>query len=198
MLRFGPQDGPVIVAALPLFEEANRTRAFVVTILRALGRAGFNALLPDVPGTGDSLVATADADLADWRSAFAAAGGTQPHALSVRGGALIPGKGVKSHWQFAPLDGESQVRELERLRTAGGDTLIGGNVVSAAFLAQIASATPSSGTPSRTVRLDSDPRDADLKVAGTPLWRRAEPDNNVQLAERLAEDIATWVRSCDG
>ncbi len=36
MLRFGPADGLVVVAALPLFEEANRTRAFMVTILRAL------------------------------------------------------------------------------------------------------------------------------------------------------------------
>ena len=38
MLRWGPDGGPVVIAALPLLEEANRTRAFVVTILRALAK----------------------------------------------------------------------------------------------------------------------------------------------------------------
>ena len=40
MLRFGPDTGPVVVVALPLFEEANRTRAFAVSILRALAARG--------------------------------------------------------------------------------------------------------------------------------------------------------------
>lgn len=40
MLRFGPAAGPVVVVALPLFEEANRTRAFAVAILRALAERG--------------------------------------------------------------------------------------------------------------------------------------------------------------
>ena len=40
MLRFGPRDGPVVIAAPALFEEANRTRAFLVRILRLLGDCG--------------------------------------------------------------------------------------------------------------------------------------------------------------
>jgi HAD superfamily hydrolase (TIGR01509 family) len=40
MLRFGPAEGPLVVLAMPLFEEANRTRAFAVTLLRALAAAG--------------------------------------------------------------------------------------------------------------------------------------------------------------
>ena len=46
MLRFGPAGGPVVVAALPLFEEANRTRSFVVTILRLLAARGIAGALP--------------------------------------------------------------------------------------------------------------------------------------------------------
>ena len=36
MLRFGPADGPLVIVTLPLFEEANRLRAFAVTLCRAL------------------------------------------------------------------------------------------------------------------------------------------------------------------
>jgi hypothetical protein len=31
MLRFGPDTGPIVIAALPLFEEVNRTRQFTCT-----------------------------------------------------------------------------------------------------------------------------------------------------------------------
>ena len=43
MIRTGPANGPVALFALPLFEEANRTRSFAVTILRALADRGINA-----------------------------------------------------------------------------------------------------------------------------------------------------------
>ena len=69
----GPDTGPVAVVALPLFEEANRTRAFAVTICRALAKRGVASVLPDLPGQGESLVPTEAARLPDWRSAFAAA-----------------------------------------------------------------------------------------------------------------------------
>ena len=36
MMRFGPATGPVVVAVLPLFEEANRTRTFLSGVLRRL------------------------------------------------------------------------------------------------------------------------------------------------------------------
>lgn len=197
MLRFGPADGPVVIAALPLFEEANRTRAFVVTILRALGRQGFSALLPDLPGTGESVVATSAARLADWRAAFASAAGGGAHAISLRGGALIPGGSLRSHWQLSPLDGDAQHRELMRLKAAGSDdALIAGNAIDPSLLEEIATATAAEKLPARVVRLDSDPRDADLKLTGGPLWRRTEPDNDIVLAEILANDIVAWVRAC--
>ena len=47
--RFGPDTGLVVVAALPLFEEANRTRTFVVTVMRMLAKRGIAGVLPDLP-----------------------------------------------------------------------------------------------------------------------------------------------------
>ena len=73
MLRFGPPHGPTMVAALPFFEEANRTRAAMVDVLRQLAVRGIGSILPDLPGTNESLLATSDATLAAWRGAFAAA-----------------------------------------------------------------------------------------------------------------------------
>src|SRR6187551_1263766 len=58
MLRFGPATGPVVIAVMPLFEEANRTRAFMVALLRALAERGVASVLPDLPGTGESLIET--------------------------------------------------------------------------------------------------------------------------------------------
>lgn len=191
MMRFGPADGPVVAVAMPLFEEANRTRAFVVTILRALAGHGIGSLLPDLPGTGDSLVSTEAARLADWRAAFAAIDADL--AVSVRGGALIP-SGVRGHWQLSPLDGADQVRELQRLRQSGDRFSFGGNALSDELLTELEVAVPQG--LGRIVRLSGDPRGADRVVEGAPLWRRAEPGNDATLAAVLAADIAEWVRTC--
>ena len=71
--RFGPAAGPVVLLLLPPFEEANRTRTFAVGLLRALAARDIGAMLPDLPGQGDSLLPTEAVTLADWRSAVAAA-----------------------------------------------------------------------------------------------------------------------------
>lgn len=196
MLRFGPVDRPVVVFAQPLFEEANRTRTLIVTMARGLARRGIASVLPDLPGTGESLTPVYAVRLADWRAAFETFG--HIHAVSLRGGALVPGAVAASHWQLAPLDGPAQLRELERLRTAGDGATIAGNEVSDAFLTELAEAHSTPHVATRVVRLESDPKPADLKLPGTPLWRRTEPDNDPVLAEVLADDIAHWVRSCEG
>ena len=95
MLRFGPDDGPVAVAILPLFEEANRTRAFVVAILRALAARGIGSVLPDLPGQGESVVLLETVSLAQMKAAFAAAvaaigrDGRACYAIGIRSGTLI-------------------------------------------------------------------------------------------------------------
>ena len=95
MLRFGPDTGPVVVAALPLFEEANKTRAFVVAILRALAMRGIGSVLPDLPGQGESVVRLETVSLTDMQTAFAAAVGMigrdarRCYSIGIRSGALI-------------------------------------------------------------------------------------------------------------
>jgi hypothetical protein len=184
MLRFGPADGPVVVAALPLFEEANRTRAFVVTILRLLAERGLAGALPDLPGQGESLVPTSDIRLADLRSAFAAAAGSGAFSLAIRSGALLDTQAaVAGRWHIAPQTGDELLRELNRIREVGGSGDFGGNAIPDAFFAELGGAVPIAAAG---------------QFDGAPLWRRAEPDNDPALAARIADDVAAWVRSCAG
>jgi hypothetical protein len=220
MLRFGPANGPVVVAALPLFEEANRTRAFVVTILRLLSARGIASALPDLPGTGESEIETEQARLSHWISGFAAATKTlrtshdSVHVVALRGGALVDRDAVaESRWYFAPLPGARVIRDLGRVALAaakeagtafdpatltlpGPPVEIAGNRLPRDLLAELAAAEPTSTGRLRTVRLASDPAAADRHVAGTPLWRRSEPGNDIALATLLADDIAGWIAAC--
>lgn len=213
MLRFGPATGPVVIAAMPLFEEANRTRAFVVTILRALAERGIASVLPDLPGTGESLIETENASLNDWNAALSSlaeivgAERGPVHGIAIRGGALIDAP-FASRWHFAPAPGESLVRDLLRTRLAGKDGTddaielsgppveLAGNRLSRTLLAQLKATAPVGIAPLRTVRLDSDTHPADRHVPGSPLWRRSEPDNDPILARLLADDIAAWIAIC--
>lgn len=199
MLRFGPDTGPIVLAALPLFEEANRTRQFACTILRALAGHGIGSVLPDFPGTGESLVVTADATLSDQRRAYTALAqqlGADTYALSIRSGALLEGDAtLAGRWRLSPQSGEDLVRDLERARAAASkpEGEYAGNCLSSERLADLRDAVPRDGGPYRIVRLDTDPRAADATYPGAPLWRRSEPDNNVELAQQLAADIAHWI-----
>ena len=206
VLRLGPDDAPLAIVALPPFEEANRTRTFAVTIMRALADRGIASALPDLPGTNDSLLATEDATLEGWRTAFAVAAAATGAvtSIAIRGGALIDGDAVLAgRWHLAPQTGAMLVRELTRIHDAGGGHSdesvieIAGNNLSRHLLGELGAAVPSEHT-TRVVRLDTDAQAADRKVAGSPLWRRAEPDNDVALATVLADDIADWIRTCVG
>lgn len=221
-MRFGPASGPVVIAALPLFEEANRTRAFVVTILRQLATRGFAGALPDLPGAGESLIETEQATLSHWIEAFSsAAEALRPtyetvHVISFRGGTLVDRDAVaETRWHLSPLDGAAVTRELGRVAlaaakeaglpfdpatlTSPGATIeIAGNRLTRKLLAEIEHAEPVAVPPVRTVRLQTDPLTADRHVPGAPLWRRSDPDNDAALAALLADDIAGWIASCGG
>jgi len=72
---------------------------------------------------------------------------------------------------------------------------LAGNRIAPQLLRELAGATPV-GTATHIVRLDTDAKPADAKLPGSPLWRRAEPDNDVAFAERVAENIAAWIATC--
>jgi hypothetical protein len=216
MLRFGPATGPVVVVALPLFEEANRTRAFAVTILRALAERGIAGALPDLPGQGESLVPTPETGLEKLRTAFAAAAAsleTHAFSLAIRSGALLDSEAaLAGRYHLSPMNGADLRRELVRARQASSreagevfdpaslDTTtdpveLAGNLISPALLAELAAATPSTQAV-RTVRLETEAKPADAKLPGSPLWRRAEPDNDIAFAQTIADDIAQWIATC--
>lgn len=212
MLRFGPAGAPVVIAANALFEEANRTRALLVTVLRALAERGIASVLPDLPGANESLMPTEDARLGAWREAYAAAAASAGAQLSVaiRGGVLVD-DGVPQRWRLSPVEGSRLVRELVRARQASaresGETFdpadlappgapveLAGNHLSRELIAELDAATP--GDATRTVRLAHDPLPADAVLPASPPWRRAEPDLDPALAALLVDDIEAWVRSC--
>ncbi len=192
MMRIG--SGPALLVLPPLFEEMNRTRALLASVMRALASRGFECWLPDLPGTGESERALEAVSWQDWReaaaAAFAAAGATA--SVSLRGGALLD-EPAPARWRFAPATGASLARDLSRagLMTEGG----GGYAPSPALLEPLAEAEPADGGRLRTVRLSTDRAEADLKLDGPPLWRRAEPQNSSELAGAMALDIANWLRS---
>jgi hypothetical protein len=220
MFRFGPHSGPVIIVALPLFEEANRTRAFAVTLLRTLAGHGIAGALPDFPGQGESLAPTDTVSIERLRMAYGAAAmhlGHDHHSLfgiSIRSGALIDECArLEGRWQLAPQDGESLLHNLKRIKQAEIGELpsanwrqgdiplrIAGNLILPELLNELEGCTlhpcHSGQLPLRIARHLSDPAPADVKFAGAPLWRRAEPDNDPILARACAADIAAWMGSC--
>jgi hypothetical protein len=197
-LQFGVQHPLQILVVEPLFEEANRCRRMIAQFMRALEARGIGSSIAALPGCGESLIDISDVGLDDWRAAVAASAlSLKPDALATfRGGALLTGTLDLPLWRFAPETGARIARDLERTRLAGSSDLYAGHRLSGVFLEALKSAEIPSNEVARTVRLDSDAGEADAKIPGTPLWRRAEPDENPTLSRALADDLATWLKTC--
>lgn len=218
-LHFTPAGPPrsTIIFVPPLFDEANRTRRTLVATMRSLCGLGHAAMLPDLPGQNDSLLPTREATLAGWRAGLAvrceAVDGPKIIA-SWRGGALIDdaASNAAGWWRMAPQSGASIVKTLLRVRVAGdkeagiassvdglralaaadGTVELAGNGLSAAMLGQLDAATPATVAPLRSVM----PGAGDAQIAGTPLWLRSEPGEDLAMAEAMAKDIARWADQC--
>lgn len=216
MLRLGPATGPVVVAALPLFEEANRTRAFIVTILRTLAEHDIASAIPDLPGQGESLIPTHATTLETLRAGFAAAVASLDRpafTFAIRSGSLLDATAdVTARYHLSPATGVDLRRELIRARqassresgkpfdpaiieTATAPIELAGNLIAPDFLTELTTATPFTAN-TRTVRLETEAKPADHKLPGSPLWRRAEPDNDPAFAALIADDIAQWIGTC--
>lgn len=174
MLRFGPETGPVVVVAMSLFEEANRMRAFAVTLCRLLAESGVASVLPDVPGQGESLLATEQTTLATVRRASdtvfeqVVREGRHAYSASIRSGALAGSEEYAfGYWYLSPKSGRDVLHEFRRVLQAGGrghDALqlrnvlqaaaarfpmeIAGNLVGSTFLEDVA-------TDQRTYPMDT-------------------------------------------
>jgi pimeloyl-ACP methyl ester carboxylesterase len=202
LMAIGPSHAPPILFLPPMFEELNRTRALIVAIMRRLAERGHGCWLPDLPGTGESERALEQMSWESWRSAVTAAGeqlsrgGRLPTTVAIRGGCLLDDLvPAACAWRFAPVAGASLVRDLNRAGlTSGGGSA--GYAPSTLLLGPLERAEPQLLDPLRIVRLATDPAEADLKIEGPPLWRRAEPESSPDLAERLAADIIEWIDRC--
>ncbi|MFC3174660.1 hypothetical protein ACFOD9_10385 [Novosphingobium bradum] len=197
-------DRPRRLLVVPaLFDEANRLRRFTVEALRALDAAGVDALLPDLPGTNESLASLAAQSLETWREAMAAAalhfGAT--HVLALRGGALVapnlPG------WALAPVGGAAVLRQMLRVRllsareagqTESREELLetarhegielAGYPLGAAMIAGLEQAEAS---PALAPIAQAD-------LGGGALWLRAEPDEDAAQSARLAQIVAAGLQ----
>lgn len=192
----GPNGGPTILAFPALFEEANRTRAILVAILRRLADAGRSVALPDLPGQGESLIPVSAVDLPAWRDAATAAAAQLPgpiYVVAVRAGALVASDvAAARRWYWSPLTGEEQVRQLTRLRALGSDDYAG-NDLSDTLLAQLRDADPAITPAPHVVRMENDPRAADAKMAGSAPWSASEPSCDSALVTALADDLLHWL-----
>lgn len=210
MLRIGDPAAPPILLMPPLFEEMNRTRAFLVAVMRSLAGRGFGCWLPDLPGTGESEAALQCCSWEDWRHAarhagehVAQASGRPPLTASFRGGALLDDAvDACAAWRFAPAEGASLARDLVRSAMLAPEAMkhsvveLAGYPVRESLLAEMREATLASPGLLRTVRLENDRGEAELKLAAPALWRRSEPANSIEAAELIASDIANWRSAC--
>ena len=115
----------------PLAEEMNKSRHLLAAIARTAGDAGFDVILPDLFGTGDSGGDFADATIDIWRSDLDQAvermhAAAPLHIVALRAGALLAGDLLARHpvQTFTLLhpqtDGRQVLNQLLRLRLAGG------------------------------------------------------------------------------
>lgn len=203
MLVHGPAHGRRALILAPLFGEANGTRATIVAMARRLAEAGIGSAIPDLPGTGESSQPLAAAGWQNWLDAAAAAGRQlgRPHVVALRGGAMLDqAVAAATRWRFAPVPGATLLRQLERAqlvadREGAGTTASASDVVelagyrvSPALCAALRAAEP--GMP------DGPLRSLPFEGPGLAPWRRAEPTADPELATRLADDVAEWIRAC--
>lgn len=214
IVRRGPANAPTVLLLPPLFEEANRLRRTLMLTMHALADAGIASLLPDLSGQNESLVATENATLSLWREEAAAVAAREPVALvaSFRGSCLIDGHIAAPHWRCAPVSGSSLLKAMLRARIASdaengvrsdsaqllaqaqtAPLLLAGNLLSPQMIAELGEAEPQAVTSLRTVKIGSASEDA---IAGTPLWLRAEPGEDGDMARAMAADIADWMQQC--
>lgn len=210
MLSVGEDAATQIILLSPLFEEANRMRKTLVDILHGLGALGFGVVLPDMPGMGESVKPIVDSMFQDWQAAVrAVVDGRRARAQAVliasfRGGALLdaaaPTDGV---WRLAEETGARLLRDLSRSilargqrNRAGNDFDLAGYALPPLFVDDLEKALPQPLTKSRSVRLHQDTNEADARIQGAPLWRRAEPGEDDVLTQAIVNDIADWARVC--
>lgn len=186
-----------------LFDEANRMRRFTVEVMRRLDAAGIDCVLPDLPGTNESLQDLAVQSGDDWRDAMtsAAAHFRATHVVGIRGGCLYLPSRLPA-WHYAPTKGASLLRQMIRARIlaareagreenrealmalAENEGLeLAGYRLGGDFLREFQSLEP----VEKAVVINQD------MLGGSGLWLRAEPGESASQADALAAALAIGI-----
>ena len=197
-------DGARRLLIIPaLLDEANRMRRFTVEVMRRLCSAGITCILPDLPGTNESLCPLETQTPGDWQHAMRSAGQHfgATHVLTIRGGALLA-PGDLPGWRYAPCTGATQLRHLLRTRIVSAreagidetqDSLmalgraegldLAGLRLGADFITEFACLAPEPNAAHRDI--------AQVALGcGGGLWLRAEPGEDAAQADALAAIVA--------
>ena len=185
-----------------LFDEGNRMRRLTLDVMRRLDASGIDCMLPDLPGTNESLADHAAQSLESWTAAMLAAVNhfRASRVLSIRGGGLVLPK-VIGGWHYAPVKGATLLRQMIRARIVAAreagreetqDGLLAegmakglelnGYALGPALVQQLQDAVPVQRDGLAVIDQDA--------IEGSPLWLRAEPDEDREQADALAAMIA--------
>lgn len=210
-LCFGAGLGRQILIIPPLFDEMNRMRRVLVSAMRHLAADGVGSVLIDLPGCHESQSHLETQSLTIWQQAVSDCTKQQgiTHMAAVRGGALVDNSHPHlPHWRLASVKGASLLKTMIRTRIAGekeagnslteaelrvqsaqGPIALAGNVLGTAMVVQLDAAEPAP-LPLLSVRkLGED-------IIGSPLWLRAEPQDDPDFAANIASDLARWSLTC--
>ena len=128
-----PHEGrrPAALICPPFAEEMNKARHVAAALCRTLALSGYDVLLPDLFGTGDSEGDFGDATLEVWRADIDAAiahlnSPASLHLIGLRAGGLLAADAALRHQAKALVllhpqtDGRQQLTQFLRLRVAAG------------------------------------------------------------------------------
>jgi len=217
-LRVGGHHAKSILLIPPLFDEMNRMRRMLVDVMRLLDTNGIGSALPDLPGTNESLFRQEQASLAIWRQALIGCSHILPecqHIASFRGGCLIDDFAEDlPKWRLSPAKGNALLRTMMRTRMASdkeaglstnmaqltdeaeqGAVNLAGNSISASMFFELQDAVPALSPDVRTAQLETSAHKGDVKLPGSALWLRAEPDEDLLLSGAIATDLVSWISS---
>lgn len=217
-LTAGRECDQAILIIPPLFDEMNRVRKALVDVMRLLSGSGLGSVMPDLPGTNESLITAEKTSFAMWEDALSSCTKQNPNIVATaafRGGCLVDNfsSDLKT-WRLSPVKGTKLLRALMRTRIASdkeagqvtsmknlteqaahSSVNLAGNVISPRLFADLQGAEPHECADRRTAYLETENRQADVQLPGSALWLRAEPDCDAILSRAIAEDLARWLRS---
>lgn len=200
-----------VLVVPPLFDEMNRTRRMLVEMMRLLAARDIRTVLADLPGCNESSADITAQTLDDWRQALRIVSADMgiTHIVSLRGGALIDHVADVPVLRLAPVKGSSLLKTMLRTRliadkeagksstaedllahAQSGPLELSGYKLSADMLVSLEKATPADVAHVQEVSL--------AEINGTPLWLRAEPQDDPDMSATFAAYIADWSATCAG